>query len=495
MKFSDFLFKRYLQNKANNAPAKNTVKTEKGISLPPGRVSVPNDTNNIASFVRGFTDVVNPSYYTELVPLLRDLYKVNPDISIALQDMFKLANTDIRVTFPNNTDKEALAMYNHLKEKDGSWSSYSAGIYGISVKMMVQVLIGGAISIECVPNKDLNSISNIVFVNPEDIRFKRGSRGEYEAYQIVRGLPYKGKILQSLIKLNPLTYKYVALYNDTDEPYGVPPFLGSLDSVKGQHDMKVNFKHIMELMGMVGFLEAKMYKPARKPDESPKEYNRRLSDLLRKLKINLINGMKDGVVTGFIDDHEFKLNSTTQSLQNVDQVWNMNQQSVANGLGVNGNLIGVTTNSGESGAGIMLSKMISQLRALQNITAHVIEFIYGLELRLAGYNVKGVKVKFATSTISDEIKVQQSNEYKVRVLKGLYDQGIISQEQFAWEMGYSTPDVDEPRIPYDSNTSNIDDSAKKRKRENDKDTSDRKTRDKSSPSGKRREQDSRPTGT
>ena len=488
----DFLFKKPEVKSTTNKESSKTKKI-KEVSVPPGRVSVPNDSSSYIS-LRGYTDTVSPSYYTALIPLLRDLYKVNPDISIALQDMFKLANTDIKVEFPNNTDREIKAMQAHLDSRNADWSNYSAGMYGIAIKMTVQLLIGGAISIEAVPNEDLNGVSHIVFVNPEEIRFKRTKQGEYEPYQVVKIMP-DGKEFTPLVKLNPLTYKYIALYNDTDEPYGVPPFLGAIDSLKGQHDMKINFKHIMELMGMVGFLEAKMYKPQRRPDESQASYEKRLSELLRKLKVNLLNGMKDGVVAGFIDDHEFKLNSTTQSLQHVDQVWNMNQQSVANGLGVNGNLIGVTSNTGEAGAGIMLSKMISQLRALQKITAHAIEFIYNLELRLAGYPVKGLKVTFATSTISDEIKVQQSNEYKVRVLTALYNQGIISQDEFAWEMGYSTPDLPEPRIPLEDTTGDVDDSAKKKKREKDKDTSDRKTRDKSSPAGKRREQDSRPTGT
>lgn len=72
--------------------------------------------------------------------------------------------------------------------------------------------------------------------------------------------------------------------------------------------------------------------------------------------------MKDGVVTGYIDDHEFKLNSTTKELGNIEKPWNMNQQSVANGLGVNGSIIGVSATTGEGATGIMLSKMISQLK-------------------------------------------------------------------------------------------------------------------------------------
>ena len=61
--------------------------------------------------------MVNPSFRTELIPLIRDLYKINPDMSIAVQDMFKLANTDHIINFPNNTAQESEEMRKHLKKK------------------------------------------------------------------------------------------------------------------------------------------------------------------------------------------------------------------------------------------------------------------------------------------------------------------------------------------------------------------------------------------
>lgn len=475
----------------NSEPVKKDSST-----ISPGRVSVPDDDygNFVYTYLRNHTNIVEPSFLTELVPLIRDLYKVNPDVSIALQDMFKLANTRHRVNFPHNTDKEAIIMRDHLRKVQNTWSKYTSGIYGLITKMIVQAMVGGAISIEAVPKNDLTGIATILFIKPETIRFKRLSNGEYEPYQLVKVVPRN--MYEPLVKLNPETYKYIGIYNDTDEPNGVPPFLAALDSIKGQHDMRINFKHIMELMGMVGFLEAKMEKPPQDPSESKEAYRTRLSNLLKQLKINLVRGMKDGVVTGFIDDHEFKLNSTTQSLQHLDTVWNMNQQGVANGLGVNGNILGLTANTGEAGAGIMLSKMISQLKTLQELIIGALEFIYTLELRLAGFNNKGIEVEFATSTISDELKTQQSREYKVRTLVSLYNQGIISQDQFAWEMGYHKPDQEEPRVPLEdpNGTGSVDDSAQKKKRQNDKATSDRKTRDKANPAGKRRDGDSRPIG-
>ena len=405
-------------------------KKSKPSTISPGRVSVDEDESLISS-LKGITAMVDPSFRVEVIPLIRDLYKVNPDMGIALQDMFKLTNTGHTVTFPNNTDEEADKMRKHLAEKTKKWSRYTAGIDGLVNKMIVQCLVGGAISVEGVPDEKLEGLDTILFLRPENIVFKRENNGVYSPYQKNKNYFIKH---QDYIKLNPETYVYAAMYNDTDEPYGIPPFMAALDSLKGQHDMKVNFKHIMEVCGMVGFLEAKMAKPDQSGSESIKQYEARLERNLRDLKRNLREGMKDGIVTGYIDDHEFKLNSTTKELGNIKEPWNMNQQSVANGLGVNGNLIGVSSTTGEGATGIMLSKLISQLKNLQMLVTYVLDFLYSLELRLAGFNNKGIKIQWGTSTISDEVKVQQGLQYKIQNLDLLYKAGIISQDQYAWAM-------------------------------------------------------------
>lgn len=474
---------------AEDSPAyKEPEKVIDGTVVSPGRVSVPNDPPELTvRKLQGLTNLITPSYRQDLIPLIRDLYKINPDVSIALQDMFKLSNTAHRIDFPNNTPEEAREMRLHLTEASKRWSRYSAGMPGLINRMICQIMVGGALSTEAVPNTDLTGLSTILFINPEDIRFERENNGVYQPYQLNR---FKGtNDKPQYIKLNTATYIYVGMYNDTDEPYGIPPFLAALDSINTQHDMRINFKEIMEIMGMVGFLEAKMEKPARKANESDGAYRARLSKTLRDLKVNLRDGMKDGIVTGYIDDHEFKLNSTSASLENLDVPWKMNQQSVANGLGVNSSLIGVQQNNTEGGAGIALSKLISQLQNIQMIIKFALEFYYSLELQLAGMPNKGVEVVFSTSTISDEIKVQQAQEYKIKNVIAKYNQGLISQEQAAWELGYTRPDQPEPRVMEDADDAV---STPDRKREADKDKSDRKTRDKNNPMPKRKDQDARP---
>ena len=329
-----------------------------------------------------------------------------------------------------------------------------------------------------------------MFIKPDDIVFKRDKEGVYHPHQVNNNW---AAVHEQYIKLNTDTYVYAGMYNDTDEPYGIPPFMASLDSLKSQQDMKINFKHIMETVGMVGFLEAKMQKPDQNANESNSAYRARLNRTLKDLKVNLREGMKDGVVTGYIDDHEFKMNSTTKELGNLNTPWDMNQQSVANGLGINGAIIG-TGNSTEASTGVNLSKMISQLKNLQSIVGYVLEFLYSLELRLAGYNNKGITISWGTTTVTDDVKIQQARQYKIQKLDLLYKAGIISQWQYAWEMGYDSPDQDEPRISLEDQNGVGDpqEATKKKQRQSDKNQSARRSRTKTNPNPSRGDQNSKP---
>lgn len=458
-------------------------------AITPGRISVPDDDNgSTVSILKDMTQMVTPSFRREVIPLLRKLYKVNPDMAIAIQDMFKLANTGHRVDFPNNTDAEAQKMRKHLEDVSDNWSRYSAGINGLINRMIVQQFVAGAISVEAVPNETLDGLATILFIKPERIAFHRENNGVYSPYQINQSYNVKR---EEYIKLNPETYFYCSTFNDTDEPYGIPPFMGALDSLKTQSDMKVNMKHIMEIAGMVGFLEALVEKPGQKANESDIAYTSRLTGYLRKMKQATREGMKDGLIVGFKDDHQFKLNSTTKDLGNLEKPWNMNQQAIANGLGVNASIIGSGSSIGEGASGVVLSKMISQLKNLQMMIEFVLKKIYSLELRLAGFNNKGIKITWGTSTVTDDVKIQQARQYKIQNLNMLYAAGIISQEDYAYEVGYDSPAETEPRVPLDQSSEpksaikRDEDSAKKEQ-------SNKNQRDKKNPSPKRKDGDSKP---
>lgn len=479
---------RNWNNKPKEPPSTEETKYRDDETIPPGRVSVPDSSYDMITSLKGMTGMITPSFRTELIPLLRKLYKINPDVSIAIQDMFKLTNTGHYVQFPHVSEKEALKMQRHLEEFNLRISPFTGGMDGLVNKLICQVLLGGAFSFEAVPNAELSGLSTIIFLNPEVINFERENDGRYHPYQRVRG-PIG--IKEEFVRLNTETYCYVGLFGDTDEPYGVPPFLASLDSIATQHYMQENMKQLMENAGLLGFLSVLMEKPQIRGGESQTAYKNRLAGILKKLKTNLLKSMRDGIVVGYKDDHEFQLQSTTKDMSHVPEMWALNEQRVANGLGVSGSLIGLNTSKTEGGQGIMLSKLISQLKNIQMLAQYCVHFIYSLELRLAGFDSKGMKVRFNTSTVSDEVKVQQGREYKIRNERQLWMDGITTQDDYARAMGHDQAALKGPLVPFvdnDEGTGTVNDSAQKKKDQDSDNKTDRTNREKAKTTPKRKDQ-------
>src|SRR5690606_29325190 len=104
---------------------------------------------------------------------------------------------------------------------------------------------------------------------------------------------------------------------------------------------------------------------------------------------------------------------------------------------------------------------------------------------LGGFKFKNLRVQFNRSTITDDLKYQQAEEIKIRNLVVKYHYGQIGMEQFADELGYIKPDQSKPRI--DINASDpMGTSIQKKKREDDKNASQRKSNEKEKPQGKTR---------
>ena len=137
--------------------------------------------------------------------------------------------------------------------------------------------------------------------------------------------------------------------------------------------------------------------------------------------------------------------------------------------------------------------MISQLKNLQSIVGYVLTFLYSLELRLAGFDNKGITITWGTTTVTDDVKIQQARQYKIQNLDLLYKAGIISQYQYAWEVGYDSPDQDEPRVSLeDSGNTDPQEATKKKQRQDDKNQSARRSRAKTNPNPARGDQNTKP---
>jgi hypothetical protein len=478
-----------LVGKINDLEEQLTQKTikinKKSIIVSPGASSSRDNENpHFLNLLRDGLKIVKPEYDFEVVPIIRKLAKINPDMNQALNDFVKLANTGHKITFdPTVGANQIDEMRLFLQESSKNWHMGAAGMHGITNKMFRQAMIGGAVSNEWVPNMSLDNFESIRFINPERIRFviNKNERG-YQPYQKIKNK--KVGLLNDLRKLNPDQFKYYALNGDTDLPYGIPPYIAALDPIVDQKDFRNNIRTVSKIMGIMGYLDARMDKPDREADESEQAYESRMHGLLIKLKQRVLQGLADGVNVGFKDDHEFEFKATTRTAQGVKDIFEQNEFLIASALGYDAAFMG-RPGATETMITILFTKMLASLTNIQEIIKENLLFGYRFALTLGGFNFRWLSVDFKPSTITDTLKYQQAQEILLRNLVVQYQYGLIGQDKFADMLGLEKPDQPGPRI--DINNDNvIGDQRAKEDREKDKDASDRRSRDRSKPQGTRR---------
>lgn len=468
------------------------------VPLPSSRSSIPHQPLPVANVVAGLGNqyrLVNHGFIVQVIPIIRQLMKINPDIGQAIYNIVSLGNTGHKVLFDRGIDPDQVElMRDHLDNKKLIWSAGCAGMDGLINKFFAQILVGGALSNEWVPNKKLNGIETVILVNPEDIVFSLEPGDiKYTPYQRIIGSsagfvdPLVKMNPSGLIPLNPYTFRYYGLNGDTEIPYGFPPYMAALERVRTQGKMHANIDFVVDQMGLLGFLECLIQEPDKIDGETDQTYSARLDNLLAQAKDRVEQGMKDGVVVGFKDSHEFKFNSFSRGVERAIELFKNNELMIGSGIKQDMTLLGRDYNTSETQITVVFMKILSELKNIQNIVRANLQFGYALELTLAGFNFKYLKVQFNRSTLQDDLKYQQAEEIKVRNVTQKMILGIIDQWQAADELGYEEPAYEEPMVPWEilaGGTMPLDKSADDTKREKGKDASDKKVRKKNKPVSK-----------
>lgn len=464
--------------------------------LPTSRVSHPTISQSFVG-AKGLVQFIKPGFEYEYIPVIRKLFRVNSSLSLSVTNIVELANTGYSIEFDSGVSTEQRnQMLDRIKVSSKKWGAGTPGIHGLINKLITQVYIGGAISAEWVINKDLTGVSKLSFANPETIRVHyKISSNEYDFYQIPTSMMAKaianvGADLENYVKLNPLTYHYYALMGDEDSPVGIPPLISAIDDLYSQLKMLKNIGYVSDQLGLMGFMEILLDKPMQQEGEGDSAYAARLTRYLDDTKVSVKGGLKDGIIAGYTDDHAFEFHSTTKDTGGVSDIFDINQRMVANGLFSSNAFMNGLGGGAETMVSIVFSKMLSQLHNIQVLVATVLEHGITMDLLLAGFSFKFVKVTFKPSTITDELKTQQSREIKVRNNRIMYADGIIDMDTYAQDMGYEKADQREPRVDIDPQKTS-DDAVAKKKKETDKDTGDRKSRDKAKAQPKRKDNDSK----
>lgn len=437
---------------AQLAKVPSQIKDKTAVTKPAGRVSK-SEYHTPTVAIREIDGFVTPPINPDVIPIIRQWAIDNEDVGAVYNDLIQLTNTGHHVIFDQSIDSDvADKMKVHLTEVTNRWGNGVPDISGLVNKWIGQIWISGALSNEWVVARDFSGVTNNVIVNPENIRFKYDpATTRYKPWQLIKNGWLTGAgVGINAVELNTNTYSYNGILSNTDSPYGIPPFITALCALETQTSMKKNINHILYQLGLLGYLEVKISKPDQQANESIEKYTARLNSLLLEAKGNVIGGFNEGVVVGFEEDHEFEFHSTTKNLGGVTDIFNQNEVQIANGLKSSPSFIGQKSSGTETNMSIVFTKMLSQLKNIQDIISQNLQTGYLLELQLAGFQIKraDITVKFNASTITDDLKSWQAKEIKQRVVKALRVDNIISQDTYAEEMGYRKPNGPEPIVPY-----------------------------------------------
>ncbi len=448
------LFKNLRGGDDSNLPAVSGGKI-------PQRSSVAEGAQTQAGILSAFATM--PSEFPlELLDTLSYLAKVDPDLSYAVDNIVQLGNQPYRVYFNDSlTDTQQKGLMKDFKENSTGWYNTNEGVHSLLCDLFAQVALYGAISAEICPQWHTLDNIRVVLVRNREVRFKYNPVSDYyDPYQHVRNffmVDEKADIM-GLKKLNTNTYKYYAIRRFDDNPYAIPPYLASLDSIAIEKDMLQNLKKVVKKVGILGFLQVLINPPDRMPIRDPNnptqmkaetenEYNQRCLDYLRTFVAPEVErGLGNGYILGLKGKHEFKMEDTLTNVQGARDLFQLNSELKMSGLKQDPIMFGRNYNTTETLGRVMLAKLGEQICNYQKLVGNFLGDCIKMFGQLRGYPVTYCDVEFEAPMIGDELKDAQAEDYKINNALVKRDAGIISQIDVAQELGYEKPDKAVPPV-------------------------------------------------
>ncbi len=426
---------------------KKEKKIVKSLGIGAGKSKPQSSESTVETFkINADIEEVKTDFAIEFLIGMENLAAYNSDFSYALDNIVQLGNKPHTISFDKGVSEEqAAAMLSHLKDKEKNWYEYSEGTSSLKGDLLAQIVVNGALSAEIVPavaGSKFVGVDKIVKLSPKYVRFALDKEtNNFKPYQKLNGI----KNGNQFIELNTNTYHYIALRRLFDSPYATPPFITALEDLMTQKEMKSSFSNIMKMFGMLGLASVLVEPPQQEAGESDDEFNKRAMNYLNSEVLpQLINSLSSGVVAGFKDSHEFKLEGNNMNVQGAEGLMKIIQLSIFSGLKQDPNMLGHNFSTTETFGKVILTKLKSQVKEYQNILDRFFEEMYKMELLFAGFNFKTVNVESEPPIASDKKIDAETEKITIDNVSRKYNEGVIDQQQKAKELGYEKPAEKEP---------------------------------------------------
>ncbi|MFC1483674.1 hypothetical protein ACFL6Q_01335 [Candidatus Neomarinimicrobiota bacterium] len=378
---------------------------------------------SVLSWWDGVEPLLPPAYLEQIVRLA----VVNPDLSQAVSNWIALGNPGHDLIIIGEDDV-IQAAERRLNVKARTLARHTAGIDGLINKYLEQVALTGAISSEDVVRLGADpGVEQVVVVPAAQIIFKRQG-GEYVPYQLADG---------DEVRLNPITYRYLAYLTIENSPYAKPPMVAALEPVLDQHRMKKNMQYILKKFGLFGLISAAVTRPRQEVGETPDEYRQRvqtyLKDVLKAFKENFNEGL-----AVYTDDIKVERTNLTTDARGVQEIFRMNEEQVFSGMGTDPAMHGRTYSTTETYARVVYDLLVRHAESFQRPVKRRIERTYRLDLALAGIPIEDIVVHFHRARSRDPLTEAKARQLDWRVIREQVAAGLLDPDTAARELGVDT---------------------------------------------------------
>lgn len=386
----------------------------------------------------------------EILDYVELLSIYNPDYSQAVDNIRTLANSGHEL-FVDGGSRVVAQTKALLEEKSRSIQPSHGGIDGLIDKLLHQAATFGAMCGEWVVNEEMTEVIDFADVNPKSIRFF-WEDSHWAPYQKVRGDQAKkaearGQKVRNgcFIKLNELTFSYYAFDAMPGSPYGTPPFIACLRNIAIQNDMLDNMGQIVKKVGLLGIIDLVIKQLPRIAGETPEQYEARAGAYLDDYAKVTEDMVRDGGLVHF-DDVEAKTYNITGNAAGATNIFKQNEELIFSGLKSMPSVQGRSYSTTETYAGVAYDIIIRNTEKYQRACKRMIESGYWLIAGMSGLNPDKITLNFNSNKTLQRLQDAQAETIEIRNAAMKWLAGIIDQNGFAQELGYSSPkrEMEEP---------------------------------------------------
>lgn len=291
---------------------------------------------------------------------------------------------------------------------------------------------------EWVLNEDMTDVLDFVDLNPKKIRFVwEEDEQAFMPYQKVTGAQAKAsaeagqKVINDLVKLNPLTFHYFDFDAAPESPYGTPPFLAALANIAIQRDMVANMAQIVKKIGLLGIIDLKIDKPLKQPDETNDQYINRARGMLEAYAPIAEGMVKEGGLVHFDD-----VTATTTQLggnaAGATNIMKVNEELVFSGLKSMPSVQGRSYSTTETYAGVAYEIILRNTSKYQRAAKRMIESGYWLMAYVWGESPDKIQLIFNENRSLNRLQEAAAKRAEIENailmwIMGLFDQDDVGQ--------------------------------------------------------------------